>query len=261
MLYHKLTGPDAGFLDLRMIAHDMRAPLHALNLSVHAARRQVRNPEAVATLLELAERNIGVLSSLVESLLAAGAPGGRENLVLRECEPHEIVTRALDQMNVLAAEKQQRIEASEMQALPPIVADAEGLVRVLVNLLANAVKFSPTGAHIEISAKLRINDGHRVLVFSVADDGVGVPPDQIERIFLEGISLAVTGSHSTGLGLTVCRAIVEAHQGRIWIEPGRTRGAKFSFSIPTDLPPCKRGEVPRSSTAPAAAITPETAGE
>jgi signal transduction histidine kinase len=240
MLYNKLTGSAAGFLDLRMIAHDMRAPLHALNLSVHAARRQNHNPEAVATLLELAERNIRVLSSLVENMLAADSGTGKEQLVLRDCEAHEIVMRALDQVSALAAEKEQRLEAAEMLALPPLVADADGLVRVLVNLLANAIKFTSTGGSIQVSVKLRINDGHRVLVFSVADDGVGVAPDQIDRIFLEGISLAVTGKHSTGLGLAVCRAIVEAHGGRIWVEAGRSRGARFSFSIPTDSPPCRR---------------------
>ena len=239
MLYDKHTGPTAGFLDLRMIAHDMRAPLHALNLSVHAARRQNRNPEAVATLLDLAERNIRVLASLVESMLAADTGSGKEHLVLRECEPHEIVMRAVDQIAALAGEKGQHLEAPEMLALPPLVADADGLVRVLVNLLANAVKFSPAGGRIQISVKLRINDGHRVLVFSVTDEGVGVAPEQIDRIFLEGISLAVTGNHSTGLGLAVCRAIVEAHQGRIWVEPGRSHGAKFSFTIPTDLPPSR----------------------
>lgn len=261
MLYEKITSPVVGFLDLRMIAHDMRTPLHALNLSVHAARRQAGNPEAVATLLELAERNIRVLSSLVESMLASGATHGREHLVLRECEAQEIVTRAFDQVGALAAEKHQRLEAQEMLALPPLVADAESLVRVLVNLLANAIKFSPTGAPIQVSVKLRINDGHRVLVFSVTDDGIGVAPNQIDRIFLEGISLGVTGTPSTGLGLAVCRAIVEAHQGRIWVEPGRTRGARFSFSIPTDLPPSPPAKGGRAALPETSVTTPTGAGE
>ena len=237
MLYKKFTGPTAGFLDLRMIAHDMRAPLHALGLSVHAARRQSRNPEAVSALLEIAERNVSVLSSLLENLLAPGNRDSSEPLTLRACECHEIVARSLDQVAPLAGEKNQHLEAEEMLALPPLVADAEALVRVLVNLLVNAIKFAPEGGHIQVSVKLRINDGHRVMVFSVADDGIGVPPEQIDHIFVEGVSLVEAGAHSTGLGLTVCRAIVEAHYGRIWVETGRTRGAKFSFSIPTDLPP------------------------
>jgi signal transduction histidine kinase len=236
MLYHKHTGSLAGFQDLRMIAHDMRAPLHALSLSVHAARRQNRNPEAVATLLDLAERNIQMLSTLIENILAAQIGNGRPPQVFHECEPHGLVMRALDQVTALAAEKGLHVEAAEMLALPPLAADADGLVRVLVNLLVNAVKFTPAGGQIRVSVKLRINDGHRVLVFSVTDDGVGVAPDQIDRIFLAGISLSVEGNHSTGLGLAVSRAIVEAHGGRIWVETGRSRGAKFSFSIPTDPP-------------------------
>jgi two-component system sensor histidine kinase KdpD len=261
MLYEKLTGPATGFLDQRMIAHDMRAPLHALNLSVQAARRQAGNPQAVDTLLELAERNIRVLSSLVEGMLASDTSGGRELLVLRECEAQDIVMRAFDQVSAQASEKEQRLEARDMLALPPLVADADGLVRVLVNLLGNAIKFSPHGAHIQVSAKLRINDGHRVLVFSVTDDGVGVAPDQIDRIFLEGISVGVTGTSSTGLGLAVCRAIVEAHQGRIWVEPGRARGARFSFSVPTDLPPSARAASSPTALNRAPFKTPEVAGE
>lgn len=243
MLINKFTGPTAGFLDLRMIAHDMRAPLHALNLSVHAARRECRNPEAVAALLEIAERNIGVLSSLVENLLVSGNRDGSEPLQLRAREPRDLVARALDQVAPLAQEKAQSMEAEEMLALPPLVADGEALVRVLVNLLVNAIKFTPEGGHIEVSAKLRINDGHRVMVFSVADDGIGVPPEQIDRIFVEGVSLRESGMNSSGLGLAVCRTIVEAHRGRIWIETGRTRGAKFSFAIPTELP--SSGALPR----------------
>lgn len=237
MLYNKFTGPAAGSLDLRMIAHDMRAPLHALNLSVHAARRQSANPEAVAALLEIAERNIGVLSSLLENLLSSGNRGSSEPLTLRDCEAHDIVTRALDQVAPLAGEKKQRLEAAEMLALPPLVADGKALVRVLVNLLVNAIKFAPESGLIEVSVKLRINDGHRVMVFSVADDGIGVPPEQIDHIFVEGVSFRESGMNSSGLGLAVCRTIVEAHEGRIWVETGRTRGAKFSFAIPMDLSP------------------------
>jgi signal transduction histidine kinase len=239
MLYNKLPGPAAGFLDLRMIAHDMRAPLHALKLSVHAARRQ-SDPQALAALLDIAERNICALGSLVEGLLASGGRESGEPLRLAGCEPHEIVSRAMDQVSVLAAAKEQRLEATEMLALPPFVADASALVRVLVNLMVNAVKFSPHGGQIQVSVKLRINDGHRVLVFSVADDGVGVTPEQIDHVFVEGVSLGETAPLSNGLGLAVCRTIVEAHGGRIWIETGRIRGAKFSFAVPTDLPPSLR---------------------
>lgn len=247
MLYKKLTGPASGFLDLRMVAHDMRAPLQALNLSVHAARRQHANPEAVSALLEIAERNIGVLSSLLENVLAAGNGDGGESLTLRACEPHEIASRALDQVAVLAAEKKQNLEAAEMFALPPIVMDADALVRVLVNLLVNAVKFAPEGGHIQVSGKLRINDGHRVMVFSVTDDGAGVPPEQIDHIFTEGVTFGESAKHSNGLGLAVCRSIVEAHQGRIWVETGRAHGAKFSFAIPTDLPESARSDQTEAS--------------
>jgi signal transduction histidine kinase len=105
----------------------------------------------------------------------------------------------------------------------------------LVNLLSNAVRFSPESEEIEISIKARANDGHPAMVFSVSDNGPGVAPEDINRIFLSGISLGQAELHSSGLGLAICREIIEAHAGKIWIEAGRSKGATFSFALPLSL--------------------------
>lgn len=222
-----------------MIAHDMRTPLNALTLSIASAKALKDDHQALDDALNLAEKNARALASIVESLLATSehGPWTRGSLTFRECVPSELVANAADQVRPLAAAKSQKLETGQMTDLPILVADGERVVRVLVNLLSNAVKCAPEGGHIRIEAKLRVNDGHSAIVFTVIDNGIGVSEKDIDRIFMEGVSIAKVGKYSNGLGLTVCKELVEAHGGRIWVETNRAKGAAFSFAIPTDLPP------------------------
>lgn len=218
-----------------MIAHDMRTPLNALLLSVQAASSMATDGQK--PLLDLAEKNARVLSNMIESLLATSGDGPRARgpLTLRECLPLDLVTSAVDQVAPQAAEKSLTLNTGPLMALPPLVADGDRLVRVLVNLLMNAVKFTPAGGHVSVDVRRRMNDGHPAVVFSVSDDGVGVSDEDAQRIFVEGISIATPEKRSHGLGLAVCKELVEAHGGRIWVELGNERGSVFSFAIPADL--------------------------
>ena len=222
-------------MDARMIAHDMRTPLSALSLSLQLVRMNRKVPEEFERALDMAERNAKALAEIVDTLLAASAsPDGKGGLLRSECSPLDLVTAAVDQIAPLAAHKGQSLGTGKLVALPTLKADRTRLTRVLVNLLSNAVKFAPDGGQIEVDAKHRLNDGHSSVVFSVIDDGPGVQPEHIDRIFLEGVSFANGSKYSSGLGLAVSKEIVEAHGGRIWAETGRKKGATFSFSIPTD---------------------------
>lgn len=220
-----------------MIAHDMRTPLNALNLGLQAAKALAGNPTAQAETLDMMERNVNTLSQIVESLLATSehGPWTKGTLTFRECLPLELVASAIDQVAPQAAMKNLRLESGEMVALPALVADGERIVRVLANLLGNAVKFAPEGGIVRVDAKARANDGHPSIVFTVSDSGRGVPAAEVDRIFQEGVSIANPGRYSTGLGLAVCKELVEAHGGRIWVEVDHSPGAAFSFAIPRDL--------------------------
>lgn len=222
-------------MDARMIAHDMRTPLNALQLSLQAAMPLVGDSGA-KEILKLAEKNSHVLAGMIESLLASAREGPfvRGSLALRTCQAADLVRDAVDQVALQAREKVLKLEVKSSLGVPPFVADGERLMRVLVNLLTNAIKFTPTGGLIEVEYKLRVNDGHPVVVFSVTDDGVGVSEEDAQRIFVEGISIAAPENRSHGLGLAVCKEIVEAHDGRIWVELGRPQGSTFSFSVPAD---------------------------
>jgi signal transduction histidine kinase len=220
-------------MDVRMIAHDMRTPLNALLLSVQAAASTA--PDDQKVMLQLAENNARVLSGMIESLLATTEqiPSARSALALRPCVAADLVKSAVDQIAPQATSKSLIVEIRPIAHLPTFVADGERLVRVLVNLLTNAVKFTPEGGHIAVEVKYRLNDGHPTVIFSVIDDGIGVSEQDAQRIFVEGISIASPGNCSHGLGLAVCKELVEAHGGRIWVELNHTAGSVFSFSIPS----------------------------
>jgi two-component system, sensor histidine kinase and response regulator len=121
--------------------------------------------------------------------------------------------------------------------LPTLYADEEKLLRTLVNLLGNAIKFTPAGGAVTLSA--RPSDTERVLLLSVTDTGEGIPAEAFARIFEKfgQVESRQAGRRmSTGLGLTFCKMVVEAHGGRIWVESELGQGSTFSFTVPLTPP-------------------------
>jgi two-component system sensor histidine kinase KdpD len=112
--------------------------------------------------------------------------------------------------------------------LPLVLIDSVLIEQVLVNLLENAIKFTPSGSPIDLAAWA---EGQKVIV-EVADRGPGLPPGEEERIFDKFYRVQPTDSGGVGLGLTICRAIVEAHGGRIWAANRAGGGAVFYFTLP-----------------------------
>jgi CheY-like chemotaxis protein len=136
-------------------------------------------------------------------------------------------------------------------ALPPVEGDPDRLRQVLSNLLSNAIKFSPDGGTVTVVA--RREDSH--IIVSVTDQGVGIPPEAIPQLFGKFFRVDTGRARSiggTGLGLAVVKEIIEAHQGRIWVESEPDRGSTFSFTLPLSLrevPPAVAAEaVPGGAT-------------
>ena len=114
------------------------------------------------------------------------------------------------------------------------MADEARVEQVLVNLIHNAIKFTPSGGRISISAKAKNND----ILASVADTGVGIPADDLPRIFERFYKADKSRSGGgTGLGLAIAKHIVEAHGGRIWAESVEGKGSTFNFTLPLEHKP------------------------
>ncbi|CAN5705561.1 GAF domain-containing sensor histidine kinase [soil metagenome] len=216
----------------RLDRHDLRTPLNALVLSLGAIGYSGPVTPEQAECLATARRNCDAVLRLVDHMLDISNIDHRGGGALEctVCRADDLIYLAIEQVFSLAKEHELQVGIADPAALPSVPADRDKIVRVLVNLLGNALKYSPAGSHITISASA----GEGGVVFTVADDGPGIPAEDLQRIFHEGVRLDPGSSsrRSTGLGLTFCQRVVEAHNGRIWVQSQPGRGAQFSFLLP-----------------------------
>jgi len=230
---------------LNSISHDLRTPLAAITgafSSLHEA--EASTPDALfldhATRLELietgwdeAERLNRLVGNLLDmTRLEAGALHLRRSPI----DVEEAAGAALDRLRTHL--KDIHIQTSLPAGLPPVSADALLLEQVLVNLLDNAAKYTSEGGTIEISARA-LPDAVEI---HVADDGPGIPPEDLERVFDKFYRVRPkSGPEGTGLGLSICKGIIEAHGGLINARNRPEGGAEFVFTLPlADLPSVRR---------------------
>jgi two-component system, OmpR family, sensor histidine kinase KdpD len=219
---------------LSALSHDLRTPLAALFGLADSLR--LTRPPLSPQQLEIAEAirdEARSMSGLVSNLLdMARIQSGEVKLNLQWQPFEEVVGSALKSTQGILAGH--RVETALAKQLPLVEFDAVLIERVLFNLLENAAKYTPAGSRVRISAATSQDR----LVVSVDDNGPGLPSGQEERIFekfTRGERESATSG--VGLGLAICRAIIEAHHGKIWAENKPQGGARFSFSLPLGTPP------------------------
>ena len=186
----------------------------------------------------IAERTGERLQQMLETLsdlVNAGGPN-QPGLELTECSPQQLVEEAVDQVAGLAAHEGVGLWTNVPDGLLPFLGDIQKLSRVMVNLLGNAIKFTPPGGHVAVEVTERDDDGVDVVLFAVRDTGIGISADNMKLVFNEGVKLSQQSQgptkRSTGLGLTFCKRMVEAHEGRVWLTSMVGKGSTFYFYIP-----------------------------
>ena len=143
--------------------------------------------------------------------------------------PLPVILDAVEAVKTAAESKQQKIAVNIPDALPDLMLDEDMIRRVIINLLENAVKYTPAGSIIKVEAQEKEDEA----LIWVDDNGPGIPPDEHIRIFNKFTRLkSREGSKGLGLGLAYCRLAVEAHGGRIWVESEPGKGARFIFTVP-----------------------------
>jgi Na+/proline symporter/nitrogen-specific signal transduction histidine kinase len=222
------------------VSHELRTPLTSIR---SFSEILLDNPD-----LRLAERNQFLdivvkeserLTRLINDILdLSRIESGRMEWQLSTCDPKDILEDALAATSGLFKEKGITLEPEFAGDLPRITVDRDRLMQVVINLLSNAAKFAqPQGGRVTV----RMARQDRQLAVSVEDNGPGIPPEQFEAVFDRFHQLrgdTITGKpKGWGLGLTICRQIVEHFGGRIWVEPGRPNGAVFRFTLPPALAP------------------------
>jgi signal transduction histidine kinase len=215
-----------------MIVHDLRSPLSANIAGIEMMEMLGPLSPDQRDCLQIAMRSGQNLLGLINDLLdISKMEAGALQLELRPLDVRVASLMATRQIKPLLDDKNLQLETEFPPDLPPIRADEIKLQRVFINLLANAIKFTPRDGLIGISAKRE--NGH--VISSICDTGEGISPAAASTIFEkfgQAKDRKAGRQNSTGLGLTFCKLAVEAHGGKIWVESKPGVGSVFSFSIP-----------------------------
>ena len=219
-----------------MLVHDLRTPLTAVIGSLETVRGGVlgdTSPE-VAEMTEMALDGSRSLLNMVNDILdiskmEAGAP----ILERAATNAKALVSEAVEAVAPLARARGVLLETRVQPEMPNVFLDAEKIRRVLVNLLGNAIKFTPRGGRVEVSAEWRTVE--KQMLFGVSDTGEGIPKAYHQRIFdkFGQVETRKEGRKmSTGLGLTFCKLVAEAHGGSISVDSEVGQGSTFTVVVP-----------------------------
>ena len=217
------------------LSHELRTPLTSVRLLTETLARDLDDlvvPERVRDRVARIDVETGHLVQMVSELLELSRiEAGGQQLYLDVVDMAEVVRSSCERLRLFAERQGVRVAVQTAAGLPLVRGDAERLGQVLLNLLHNALKFSPAGTAVTVSAT---EEGSSVVV-SVADEGPGIAVDDQARIFERFYKVdraRVRGMGGTGLGLAIARHIVEGHGGRLELDSEEGHGATFRFSLP-----------------------------
>ncbi len=217
---------------LRAISHDLRTPLTSISGNADNLMRndsKMDDATRAQTFEDIYDDSMWLID-LVENLLAITRIEGGDVQLTKSVElMDEIIAEALRHVSRKRSEHAIRVTAPQDLLLAHV--DAKLIVQVVINLVNNAIKYTPAGSGIEIRTEQR----EKWIMVSVCDDGPGIPDAQKPRIFdlfYSGANQIADSRRSLGLGLALCKSIVTAHGGRIWVEDRQPRGSVFTFTLP-----------------------------
>ncbi len=213
------------------ISHELRTPIASVKaLAETLGDGGIDDPQVAKAFLGKINAEADRLAQMVQELGELSCiESGEAALEKKDISIGEAIGHAVDRLKAQADRAGLTIDVNAPADLPRVVGDERRVEQVLVNIIHNAIKFTPSGGRVSISARVQ---GDRMLV-SVVDTGVGIPADDLPRIFERFYKADKSRSGGgTGLGLAIARHIVEAHGGRIWAESMEGKGATFHFTLP-----------------------------
>ena len=218
------------------VSHELRTPLTAIKGAVDLVLREVPGPltEKQIHYLTRVRSNTQHLAGLINDLLdLSKIEEGKIELHAERVSLGGLVHEVMETLRPIAAEKLINLVAK--LPLPLVWADRAKVTQVLTNLIGNAIKFTPLHGNVSLSSTIK-NDGW--VCVSISDTGPGIPMDEREKIFDKFYQIAPNGEpkpKGTGLGLTICKTLVELHGGKIWVESERRNGSIFHFTLPAAI--------------------------
>jgi two-component system clock-associated histidine kinase SasA len=225
---------------MAMLAHDLRNPLTAAAISIETLQTnydsakgefQRLKPEMVDHLFKQARNQTKIIDRMISDLLQVGR--GKDTdlpITPQKVELGKICLEVLEEFRDRCIAKSQKIETDIPNDLPSVYADPERIRQVLVNLLDNAIKYTPNGGIISLSGLHRTT---QKVQFSIGDNGPGIPQENRDRIFENHFRLERDeAKEGYGIGLALCQRIIRAHYGQIWVDSNPHGGAWFHFTLP-----------------------------
>ena len=213
---------------LRMVAHELRTPLTAATLAVQSQKLGQIN---LKKLQEVIKRRLEEIELLSQDLLEVGTTRWEALFNPQKIDLGNISAEAILELEKFWRLRKIEIDTDIPSDLPSVYADQRRMRQVFLNLIENALKFSEDSGSIKITMIHKTNQWVEV---TICDKGPGIPKNEQERIFLDKVRLPQTseGTSGFGIGLSVCRRIVEVHGGRIWVVSDLDKGSCFHFTVP-----------------------------
>jgi two-component system sensor histidine kinase BarA len=227
---------------LATVSHELRTPLTSvigyseMLLEGIAGELNDEQREYVRTVMEKGDQLLQLITGILD---ISRMEAGEMRIDKQPFDLEEAVSVALSTIAPHARRKKLNMMCNVPHGLPLVLGDRDKIRQVLLNLLGNAVKFTPEGGKIEVAATLApllpAAESVRAVRVSVRDSGIGIPPEHQKRVFDPFFQVDNTSTREyggTGLGLSIVKRLVEAHGGAVWVESETGRGATFSFTIP-----------------------------
>ena len=216
-------------------SHEMRTPLTSIHgvLKLMATGHLGQFSDRGQEMIQIAVRNTDRLVRLINDVLdLERMESGREIIEKEKATSTDLINQAVNIIQEMAQQHQIMIETESNESTDiDLWVDCDRILQTLTNLLSNAIKFSPSGSKVWIKVEKQEKD----VLFTIKDQGRGIPQDKLETIFERFQQVDATDSRKkggTGLGLAICRHIVEQHGGRIWAKSTLGKGSSFFFTLP-----------------------------
>lgn len=219
---------------VRMTSHDLKNPLQAAMANLELLRDDIDRHDIQDEEIDLSVDNIDRQLTRMYRIIGGILDLERVRLgskIEELCDPRDIIAEALDELQIMATERKIDLKIQIQQDSRLFIGDIDQFKRAIINLIENSIKFNREGGHVDIKV---INDAENIL-FSIADNGIGIPSELQDKIFdrfYRGHQAGAEHITGTGLGLSLVKAVVESHGGKLWVESILGTGTTFFVRIP-----------------------------
>ena len=218
-----------------MVSHDLRTPMATIAGFADTLRTSwdALDDERKKKMLQRISEKANHLSHLVENVLQVGQiESGKLSYDLRSLDVRDVIRKVVRESGDRGGlERESRVTATIPEELPHVLADELRQWQIITNLVSNAMKYSPKASPVEV----RVTAENDEVVVSVRDEGDGIPETDMDKLFQKFTRLQDPSDDSTkgtGLGLYICKAMIEAQGGRIWVDTSPGQGSTFSYTVP-----------------------------